>query len=67
MNVYFFKFQLHFANSVLVQDRKINEWLTLVEKEIRLSLAGLLAQAVSEIAEFRSTDIDQSKFMEVCC
>ena len=50
---------------VLIKDRKINEWLTLVEKEIRISLAKLLAQAVQEIAAFRTTDINQDDFMKV--
>ena len=55
-----------FTSPVLIKDRKINEWLTLVEKEMRLSLARLLAQAVEEIATFRSMEIDQAEFMLVC-
>jgi dynein heavy chain 1 len=50
---------------VLIKDRKINEWLTLVEKEMRLTLAHLLAQAVEEIAAFKNTNIKQSDFMLV--
>ena len=46
-----------------LKDRKINEWLTSVEQEMRLTLAKMLAQAVKDIAEFRSTSIDQQAFM----
>jgi len=48
---------------VPLKDRKINEWLTSVEQEMRLTLAKMLAQAVKDIAEFRSTSIDQQAFM----
>lgn len=46
-----------------LKDRKINEWLMAVEQEMRLTLAKLLAQAVKDIAEFRSTSLDQQAFM----
>ena len=49
---------------VVIKDRKINEWLTLVEKEMRVTLAKLLAQAVADIAQFKSTNIDTQKFLE---
>lgn len=48
---------------VVIKDRKINEWLTLVEKEMRVTLAKLLAQAVADIAQFKSTTIDTEKFL----
>ena len=47
----------------MIKDRKINEWLTLTEQEMRLTLARLLAVAVAEIAQFRSTSIEQESFM----
>ncbi len=53
-----------FFNAVLIKDRKINEWLTLVESEIRLTLARLLAQAVQDMSAFRTTSIDQEPFMK---
>jgi len=56
-------FQVHFFTPVALKDRKINEWLTSVEQEMRLTLAKLLAQAVKDIAEFRSTSLDQQSFM----
>ncbi len=53
-----------FPTPVLLKDRKINEWLTKVENEMRMTLAKLLAQAVSDVAQFKSTTIDQQKYME---
>ena len=53
-----------YKNVVLIKDRKINEWLTMVEKEMRFTLATLLAEAVQGIAQFKSTSIDQAKYME---
>ncbi len=51
-------------NNIVVKDRRINEWLTMVEKEMRMTLARLLANAVSEVGQFKSTSIDQAKYME---
>ena len=55
--------QVQFFTAVPLKDRKINEWLTSVEQEMRLTLAKLLAQAVKDIADFRSTTLDQQAFM----
>lgn len=44
---------------------KINEWLTLVEKEMRVTLASSLAQAVQDIKQFKD-GIDPKLFMEWC-
>ena len=56
--------QVRFFTPVIVKERKINEWLAAVEQEMRLTLAKLLAQAVKDVADFRSTTIDQQNFME---
>lgn len=56
--------EVKFISPVVIKDRKINEWLTLVEKEMRVTLAKLLAQAVADIAQFKSTTIDTEKFLE---
>ena len=48
----------------MIKDRKINEWLTLVEKEMRNTLARLLAQAVADISQFKSQNIDQPAYLE---
>lgn len=53
---------VNFINQVTVIDQKINEWLTKVEKEMRYSLASLLANAVQEVAQFNEK-IDQNLFM----
>jgi len=54
---------VQFFTPVPLKDRKINEWLTSVEQEMRLTLAKLLAQAVKDIADFRTTSLDQQAFM----
>lgn len=36
----------------LIEHPKINEWLTLVEKEMRVTLAKLLAESVTEVGSF---------------
>lgn len=45
---------------------KINEWLTLVEKEMRFTLASRLAEAVQDIKQFKEGSIDSQKYMEWC-
>ena len=42
---------------------KINEWLTQVEKEMRVTLAKLLSNAVQDMAAFKSGKIEQEAFM----
>lgn len=59
--------EVKFIRPVSIVDHpKINEWLTLVEKEIRFSLASYLAQAVQDIKQFKEGDIDHAKYMEWC-
>lgn len=44
---------------------KINEWLTLVEKEMRVTLAKLLAESVTEVTSFnKGTAIDLSQYIK---
>ncbi|OXA50597.1 Dynein heavy chain, cytoplasmic [Folsomia candida] len=52
-----------FLNPVIVTDQKVNEWLSAVEREMRLSLATSLAKAVNEVAQFNEK-IDPKLFME---
>ena len=54
---------MKFLSQVLIKDRKINEWLSMVEKEMRMTLARLLAAAVSDVNQFKSTTIDQSAYL----
>lgn len=60
-------FQVKFLNPVSTVDHpKINEWLTLVEKEMRVTLASYLTQAVQDIKQFKGAAIDPQKYMEWC-
>lgn len=49
-----------------VEYPKINEWLTQVEKEMRVTLAQRLAEAVKDIRQFKDVHIDQTAFMKWC-
>lgn len=49
-----------------VEHPKINEWLTLVEKEMRVTLASCLAQAVQDIKQFKEGSIDPEAYMQWC-
>ena len=55
---------MNFITPVVLKDLPINEWLTLVEKQIRSTLAQLLAQAVNDSNKFKSEKIDQHAYME---
>ncbi|CAG2102482.1 unnamed protein product, partial [Medioppia subpectinata] len=48
----------------IVEHPKINEWLSLLEREMRITLGKLLASAVAEIAPFRSGNIEIDKFVK---
>jgi len=48
----------------ILSNPKINQWLTLVEKEMRLNLATLLAQSVEEITQFDSENIDPGQYLQ---
>ncbi|KAL6478123.1 hypothetical protein MHYP_G00139580 [Metynnis hypsauchen] len=48
----------------ITEHPKINEWLTLVEKEMRVTLAKLLAEAVTEVGAFnKGTGIDLGTYI----
>lgn len=48
----------------LTEHPKINEWLTLVEREMRVTLAKLLAESVTEVGAFnRGTGIDLTSYI----
>lgn len=56
-----------FQNPVSTIDHpKINEWLTLVEKEMRVTLASSLARAVQDIKQFKDGNINPQAFMTWC-
>ncbi|KAJ0063304.1 hypothetical protein NL108_015773, partial [Boleophthalmus pectinirostris] len=48
----------------ITEHPKINEWLTLVEKEMRVTLAKLLAESVTEVTTFnQGTAVDLSQYI----
>lgn len=48
----------------ITEHPKINEWLTLVEKEMRVTLAKLLAESVTEVEIFgKATSIDPNTYI----
>ncbi|XP_078314970.1 cytoplasmic dynein 1 heavy chain 1-like isoform X1 [Crassostrea virginica] len=54
-----------FATPVsIAANPKINEWLTLTEKEMRVTLAKLLQEAVKDIAVFKSGQIDPNLYLQ---
>ncbi|GAB6020623.1 Dynein heavy chain, cytoplasmic [Chamberlinius hualienensis] len=57
--------EVKFFNHVsITQYPKINEWLSRVEKEMRVSLARLLAAAVADVQQFRQGLIGFENYME---
>ncbi len=49
----------------IVDNPKINQWLTLVEKEMRMNLATLLAQAVEDTTHFQTETIDSARYIQL--
>lgn len=48
----------------ITEHPKINEWLTLVEKEMRVTLAKLLAESVTEVTTFnKGTSVDLNQYI----
>lgn len=45
---------------------KINEWLSQVEKEMRMTLAQNLAAGVGEIKQFKHGPIDTTSYLAWC-
>ena len=56
-----------FQNPVsTISHPKINEWLSLVEKEMRVTLASSLAHAVQDIKGFKEKNINSQSLMHWC-
>ena len=56
--------QVVFHTPVSIKEHpKINDWLTHVEKEMRVTLARLLEAAVKQMYSFRSGSIDNEQYM----
>uniref|UniRef100_A0A8D0MPF5 Cytoplasmic dynein 1 heavy chain 1 n=1 Tax=Sus scrofa TaxID=9823 RepID=A0A8D0MPF5_PIG len=60
-----YSLQVTFKTPVSITEHpKINEWLTLVEKEMRVTLAKLLAESVTEVEIFgKATSIDPNTYI----
>ena len=57
--------QVIYKTPVSIADNpKINQWLSLVEKEMRLNLATQLAQAVENISKFSSGNIQSDEYIQ---
>lgn len=57
--------QVIFKTPVSLKEHpKVNEWLTCVEKEMRVTLASLLAEAMKDVSLFQSENIDSQKYLE---
>lgn len=56
--------EVKFFNPVSIKDYpKINEWLSLVEREMRMTLARLLAHAVSDSSAFKTGKFQAQDYM----
>lgn len=57
--------EVRFFSPVSTKDHpKINEWLSLVEREMRITLGKLLSQAVIEVAPFKSGKINTADYYQ---
>lgn len=57
--------KVHFGMPVSIAEHpKINEWLTLVEKEMRFTLAKYLASAVTDMTSFKHGKIEAAPFLK---
>ncbi len=56
--------EVQFKNPIsITANPKINDWLTLIEKEIRFTLASLLNQSVLESNQFRAGNLDREQYL----
>lgn len=57
--------EVSFSTPVSIAEHpKINEWLSLVEKEMRVTLARLLASAVADVQQFCVGTITPNVYMQ---
>lgn len=57
--------EVKFFNPISIIDNpKINKWLSLLEREMRYTLGKLLAQAVADQASFRTGKIEMNQFVQ---
>lgn len=56
--------QVRFSTPVSIVDRRINEWLSAVEEQVRVTLGVQLALAVEDVKAFNAESIDSAKYLE---
>ncbi|XP_037874257.1 dynein heavy chain, cytoplasmic isoform X1 [Bombyx mori] len=49
-----------------IENPKINSWLSMVEREMRVTLACRLKDAVGDVKQFKDGNVDPLKFIEWC-
>lgn len=55
---------MRFTTPVSIVDRRINEWLSAVEQQVRANLASQLGLAVEDVRVFNVEGIDAAKYLE---
>ncbi|XP_072938013.1 dynein heavy chain, cytoplasmic isoform X3 [Epargyreus clarus] len=49
-----------------IENPKINSWLSMVEREMRVTLACRLKDAVGDVKQFKDGNVDPTKFIDWC-
>ncbi|XP_047532350.1 dynein heavy chain, cytoplasmic isoform X1 [Vanessa atalanta] len=59
--------EVYFTSPVsTVENPKINSWLSMVEREMRVTLACRLKDAVYDVKQFKDGNVDPQKFIDWC-
>ncbi|XP_045484392.1 dynein heavy chain, cytoplasmic isoform X1 [Pieris rapae] len=59
--------EVYFTSPVsTVENPKINSWLSMVEREMRVTLACRLKDSVADVKQFKDGNVDPQKFIEWC-
>ncbi|XP_041980502.1 dynein heavy chain, cytoplasmic isoform X3 [Aricia agestis] len=59
--------EVYFTSPVsTVENPKINSWLSMVEREMRVTLACRLKDAVADVKQFKDGNVDPQKFIDWC-
>ncbi|XP_028159304.1 dynein heavy chain, cytoplasmic isoform X2 [Ostrinia furnacalis] len=59
--------EVYFISPVsTIENPKINSWLSMVEREMRVTLACRLKDAVGDVKQFKDGNVDPTKFIEWC-
>ncbi|CAH0687821.1 unnamed protein product [Spodoptera exigua] len=59
--------EVYFTSPVsTIENPKINSWLSMVEREMRVTLACRLKDAVADVKQFKDGNVDPQKFIDWC-